>query len=89
MKNKQEILAALRDEFNRWQKALASLSEAEAMARTLPANRSIKDVLVHLWAWQQLSILPGARRLPRAPRGAPHRTARPTPTLAQHRRKVH
>jgi hypothetical protein len=56
MKSKEQLLAALQDEFNRWQKALDGLSEEEATARTLPANRSVHDVLVHLWAWQQRSI---------------------------------
>jgi hypothetical protein len=56
MKGKEQILSALRDEFNRWHKALEGLSQEEASAQSLPADRSVKDVVAHLWAWQQLSI---------------------------------
>ena len=56
MGEKQHILTALREEFNRWEKLLASLSEAQITAPLLPANWSIKDVIAHLRAWQQRSI---------------------------------
>jgi ATP-dependent RNA helicase SUPV3L1/SUV3 len=35
---------------------LASLSESQITTPNLPANLSVKDVVAHLWAWQQLSI---------------------------------
>src|SRR5215216_6197413 len=56
MNDKQGILIALREEFNRWEELLASLSEEQITARQLPDNWSIKDVIAHLRAWQQRSI---------------------------------
>lgn len=56
MNEKREILTALQEEFNRWQGVLASLSEAQITAPQLDENWSIKDVVAHLWAWQQRSI---------------------------------
>ncbi len=56
MNDKQEILAALREEFDRWEELLAGLSEEQITARQLPSNLSIKDVIAHLHAWQQRSI---------------------------------
>ncbi len=56
MNDKQHILRTLREEFNRWEALLASLSEEQITAPQLPANWSIKDVIAHLRAWQQRSI---------------------------------
>ena len=56
MNMKQHILAALREQFNRWEELLASLSEEQITAPQLPGNWSIKDVMAHVWAWQQRSI---------------------------------
>ena len=56
MNDKQGILIALREEFNRWETLLASLSEAQITAPQLPSHLSIKDVIAHLRAWQQRSI---------------------------------
>lgn len=56
MDMKDHILSALRDEFERWEGLLAGMSEQEITARRLPSDLSIKDVLAHLWAWQQRSI---------------------------------
>jgi len=56
MSDKQHILTTLREEFQRWEELLASLSEAQITAPQLPANWSIKDVIAHLRAWQQVSI---------------------------------
>jgi hypothetical protein len=56
MNNKQHILTLLREEFNRWEALLASLNEEQITVRQLPANLSIKDVIAHLRAWQQVSI---------------------------------
>jgi len=53
---KTHILGALREQFNRWEELVASLSEAQITAPQLAANWSIKDVMAHLWAWQQRSI---------------------------------
>jgi hypothetical protein len=56
MSNKQQILTTLRKEFNRWEELLASMSEEQITAPQLAANWSIKDIIAHLWAWQQRSI---------------------------------
>ena len=56
MENKQQILTMLGEEFKHWEKLLASLSEEQITAPQLAANWSIKDVIAHLWAWQQRSI---------------------------------
>lgn len=56
MNEKRQILKKLKEEFNRWEALLASLSEEQITTRHLPANLSIKDVIAHLRAWQQVSI---------------------------------
>jgi hypothetical protein len=56
MSDKQGILTALREEFDRWEALLASLGEAQITAPQLDDNWSIKDVIAHLHAWQQRSI---------------------------------
>jgi hypothetical protein len=56
MNDKQQILATLREEFDRWEALLAGLSAEQIMAPLLPSNLSIKDVIAHLRAWQQRSI---------------------------------
>ena len=56
MNDKQQILTTLREEFNRWEELLASMNEEQITAPHLPSNLSIKDVIAHLRAWQQISI---------------------------------
>ncbi len=56
MNDKQHILAMLREEFNRWDELLSGMTEEQITAPRLPANLSIKDVVAHLRAWQQVSI---------------------------------
>ena len=53
---KNHILAALREEFDQWEKVLATLSETQIMTVLPPAELSVKDEIAHLWAWQQRSI---------------------------------
>jgi hypothetical protein len=68
MSDKTQLISMLRNEFNRWEELLAGLSEAQIVARQLPANLSIKDVIAHLRAWQQRSIAQmEATRLDREP----------------------
>ncbi len=50
------ILAALREQFNRWEELLASLSEEQIATPHFDFEWSVKDVIAHLWAWQQISI---------------------------------
>lgn len=56
MDMKEHILSALREEFNRWEELLASMSEEQIAAPLLPSEWSTIDVMNHLWAWQQRSI---------------------------------
>ena len=56
MNMKEHILAALREQFNSWEELLASLNEEELTAPHFDFDWSIKDVMAHLWGWQQISI---------------------------------
>lgn len=56
MNMKGHILAALREQFERWEMLLANLSEEQLLAPQFDLDWSIKDVMAHLWAWQQISI---------------------------------
>jgi len=56
MNMQQHILAALREQFNCWEELLAGMSAEQITAPLLPSNWSIKNVIAHLWAWQQISI---------------------------------
>lgn len=56
MPDKKQLLATLRAEYERWQGLLASLDDTQLTSRTLPAGLSIKDVVGHLHAWQQISL---------------------------------
>ena len=56
MNMKEHILAALREQFNSWDELLASMSEEQINAPHFDFDWSIKDVMAHLWAWQQISI---------------------------------
>ena len=53
---KEHILTGLREQFNSWEELLASLSEEEITTPHFDFDWSIKDVMAHLWAWQQISI---------------------------------
>ena len=56
MKDKPQLIEELKNEFNRWEELLASLDE-EQMIAILPSSRlSIKDLIAHLYAWQQVSV---------------------------------
>jgi hypothetical protein len=56
VQDKKQVIAMLQAEFKRWVKLLAGMSEEQISAPHLPSNLSIKDVMAHLWAWQQRSI---------------------------------
>ena len=56
MNMKDHILAALREQFNHWDELLASLDEEQITTPHFELDWSIKDVMAHLWAWQQISI---------------------------------
>lgn len=56
MNMKEHILAALREQFDSWEELLASLSDEQITTPHFDYNWSIKDVIAHLWAWQQISV---------------------------------
>lgn len=59
MNDKQQLLTTLREEFHRWEELLARMSEEQIMAPYAPQkpyNKSVRDVIAHLRAWQQTSI---------------------------------
>lgn len=56
MNMKEHILAALREQFDSWGKLLDGLSEEQITASHFDLDWSVKDVMAHLWAWQQISI---------------------------------
>ncbi len=56
MTMKEHILAALREQFNRWEILLGYMSEAQVTTPHAPSAWSTKDEISHLWAWQQRSI---------------------------------
>lgn len=56
MNMKEHILAALHEQFERWENLLESLSEEQVTTPNFDHDWSIKDVLAHLWGWQQISI---------------------------------
>ena len=56
MNMKEHILAALREQFKSWEELLASMDEEQITAPHFDFDWSIKDVMAHLWAWQQISI---------------------------------
>ncbi len=53
---KEHILAALREEFENWENFLSELNEEQITEPRFDLDWSIKDVVAHLWAWQQISI---------------------------------
>lgn len=56
MNMKGHILAALQEQFDRWEGLLASLTEEQITTPHFEFDWSIKDVMSHLWGWQQISI---------------------------------
>lgn len=53
---KEHILTALREQLDSWLELLATLSDEQITAALFDFDWSIKDVVAHLWAWQQISI---------------------------------
>jgi hypothetical protein len=53
---KPHILAALREQFDRWEKLLSNLSEEQVTTPYPSSTWSVKDVIAHLMAWQKRSI---------------------------------
>jgi hypothetical protein len=56
MNMKEHILAALREQFTLWEELLARLSAEQITTPSFDLDWSIKDVINHLWGWQQISV---------------------------------
>jgi hypothetical protein len=56
MNMKGHILTALREQFDSWEELLASLGEEQLTAPHFDFDWAVKDVIAHLWGWQQISI---------------------------------
>ena len=56
MNMKEHILAALREQFDRWEALLGGMAEERITAPQTTSEWSVKDVIAHLWAWQQRSL---------------------------------
>jgi len=56
MDMKSHILAALREQFHRWEDLLANLNEDQITTPHPATNWSIKDEIAHLLAWRLRSI---------------------------------
>jgi hypothetical protein len=56
MNEKNQMLEKLQRLFRQWDDLLTGLSEAQISTPQTPSPFTTKDYLVHLWAWQQLSI---------------------------------
>ena len=55
MNDKKQVLSALEDEINRWEELFCRLSDRQIEVSQLPFTYSVKDVVAHLMAWQQVS----------------------------------
>ena len=56
MNEKQRILTALTEILNRWLILLASLGDDQITSPLHPSEWTVKDIIAHLWAWQQISV---------------------------------
>ena len=56
MNMKEHLLAALKEQLNRWEELLDHLSNNQINVLLVPSNWTTKDVLSHLGSWQQRSI---------------------------------
>ena len=53
---KSDRMLTLSDVFQRWENFLASLDDAQIIAPWPESDLTVKDVIAHLRAWQQVSI---------------------------------
>ena len=56
MNMQEHILAALSEQFSRWEELLTTMSEGQITTPLLPSHWTLKDEIAHLRAWQQRSI---------------------------------
>lgn len=52
----EQILVALREQIERWEELFSTLGEEQIRAPCFDLDWSIRDVMAHLRAWQQISI---------------------------------
>jgi hypothetical protein len=55
MNMKDHILTALREQFSQLEELFTGLSEEQIITPNFDDNWSIKDIVNHLWGWQQIS----------------------------------
>lgn len=56
MTEKAQIMATLREEFDRWEILLVGIREEQITTPHLVGEWSIKDIVAHLTAWQERSV---------------------------------
>ena len=56
MDMKEHILAALREQVDRWEALLTKLGETQIVAPVFPSDWSVKVIIAHLRTWQQRSL---------------------------------
>jgi hypothetical protein len=56
MESKAQILSKLTEIFTHWQVLLPTLSDGQIHAPLIPSTWTVKDVVAHMWAWQQGSV---------------------------------
>ncbi len=56
MNMKEHILAALKEQFNRWEELLTGMSEEQITNLQVFPGWTTKNVIAHLWGWQQISV---------------------------------
>jgi hypothetical protein len=56
MNEQTPMITMLREEFNRWEGLLNGISEEQIIAPNRVEKLSVKDIMAHLTAWQQISV---------------------------------
>jgi hypothetical protein len=56
MNDKIQLIKMLTEEFKRWEELLSGISTEQITAPDRIANMSIKDIIAHLTAWQQITV---------------------------------
>ena len=54
--SKQQLLTAMQSEHEALEQALAALTPEQMTAVSLATKWSIKDVLAHIWEWEQMCL---------------------------------
>jgi hypothetical protein len=56
MPGKEQLISALRQSHVNWEHLIRGMSEDEIARPQFDGDWSVKDVVAHLWAWQQISV---------------------------------